>query len=68
MSDSLSTALRTVAESLQTPVIMILLLLIALVIILFGSLIAEIFTERRLMKVRMPELVDKLRYCLQIEN
>lgn len=68
MSDSLSTALRTVANSLQIPVIMILLLLIALVIILFGSLIAEIFTERRLMKAVMPEMVDKLRDCLQIES
>lgn len=53
--------LRTVASSLQTPVVVLLLVLAALMVVALGVLIAEIFTERRHFKVRIPQLVDDLR-------
>ena len=62
-SSDLSSALRAVAGGLQTPVIVILLLLLALSVLLLGSLIGEFFTERRHMKQNMPELVDALSEC-----
>lgn len=56
-----SSALRTISGVLETPVIVILLIFIVAVVILLGSLVAEFFTERRRLKVRMPILVDELR-------
>lgn len=63
LTTDLSNALRAVSGALQTPVIIILLLLIAITILLAGSLIGEVFTERRHMKQNMPQLVDSLREC-----
>ena len=60
MNMNLSDALRAVAAALQTPVIVILLLLIAVTIIMLGTLIAEIFTERIHMKAKLPELLNEL--------
>ena len=57
----LSGILRAIAEGLRYPVIFILLLMMAVVLILLGSLVVEIFTERQHLKVKMPELVDALR-------
>lgn len=56
-----SSALRTISGALETPVIVILLIFIVAVVVLLGSLVAEFFTERRRLKVRMPILVDELR-------
>ncbi len=56
-----SSALRTISGALETPVIVILLVFIVAVIVLLGSLVAEFFTERRRLKVRMPILVEALR-------
>lgn len=53
--------LRAVASSLNSPVIVILLLLIAATIVLLGTLVAELFTERRCLKVSLPALMDELR-------
>lgn len=53
--------LRTISSSLQYPVIIILFLLMAAVLILLGSLIAEGITERRHLKAHMPGLVDQIR-------
>ncbi|MCC8029722.1 MAG: MotA/TolQ/ExbB proton channel family protein [Lachnospiraceae bacterium] len=61
-----STALRNVAGALETPVIVILLILIAATLVLLGSLAAEFFTERRRLKVRLPLLVDQLRSTTNI--
>lgn len=60
-SANLSNALRAVASSLQTPVICILLLMIAVMIMMTGTVIAEYFTERIHLRAKLPELVDKLR-------
>ena len=53
--------LRTIAAALETPVVLILLLLIAASLVLLGSLLAELFTERRRLKVCLPRLADALR-------
>ena len=57
----LSNALRAVSESLQSPVIFILLVLLATTIIMVGTLVAEVFTERMQLKVKLPKLVDALK-------
>ncbi len=56
----ISDTLRTIIGALNYPVIIILLALIVVIIVLLGSLIAEIFTERRHLKVKLPKLVDDL--------
>lgn len=56
-----STALRSISAALETPVIIILLIFIAVTVVLLGSLVVEFFTERRRLKVRLPLLVDSLR-------
>jgi len=50
-----------VASGLETPVIVILILLMAAAITLLGSLIVEFFTERIHLKVELPKLVDSLK-------
>ena len=60
MNMNLSDALRAVAAALQTPVIIILLLLVAVTIIMLGTLIAELFTERIHMRVKLPELLNAM--------
>lgn len=58
---NLSDALRAVASTLQTPVICVLLVLLAATVIMLGTLIAEMFTERRKLKAKLPKLVDALK-------
>jgi len=60
MSSVVIDTLRMVAESLQIPTVIILLLLILLTIVMLGGFLVEAFTERRVLKVSIPELVDSL--------
>lgn len=60
LTENLASILRTVASSLQNFVLIVLILLMAGALILLGSLAVEVFTERRHLKVSMPQLVDKL--------
>ncbi len=60
---NLNDALRAVSSSLQIPVICVLLVMIAVVIIMAGTLLAETFTERLRLKARLPMLVDKIQKC-----
>lgn len=60
-SKSLSDMLRTISAALETPVVLILLLIIAASLVLLGSLLVELFTERRRLKVCLPRLADDLR-------
>ena len=60
MSNIVIDTLRVVAGSLQIPTVIILLLLILLTIVMLGGFAVEAFTERRLLKVSIPELVDQL--------
>lgn len=56
----LNAAMRAVASAMQTPVILILMLLLAFTVFLIGWVIVEFFTERRLLKAKLPSLVDAL--------
>lgn len=60
MKTNLSDALRALASALQTPVIAVLFVLIAVTIVMLGTLIAELFTERLHMKAKLPELLNAL--------
>lgn len=60
---SYTNILRTITSSLQEPVIILLLLLIAVSIFLIGSVAAEIIIEKRCFKVNgrtLPIMVDKI--------
>lgn len=65
LSSDLSNALRAVSSGLQTPVIVILLFILAVTVLLIGTLIGEIFTERRHMKQNMPEFADRIQECAE---
>ena len=58
---NLSNVLRSFSEALLTPVMVILLLLIAVTVILLGTLIAECFTERLQLRAKLPEVADRLK-------
>ncbi len=60
MAEAVTNMLRAISKGLQTPTIIVLILIIALTIIMLGSLIAELFTERRRMKAKIPQLIDEL--------
>lgn len=60
MSEIVKEILRVVSSSLQVPTIIILILLILLTILMLGSFVAEIFTERKSLKLNIPSLVDQL--------
>lgn len=56
-----SDMLRAVAGSMEFPVVFLLLVLMATVLVFAGSLVSEIFTEHRHLKVKLPQLVDDLK-------
>lgn len=58
--DQLDQIMYTIAQALEVPDIVVLLILVAVSIVLVGTIIAEYFTEHRLLKVKLPELFDKL--------
>jgi biopolymer transport protein ExbB/TolQ len=57
----LTDMLRALASGLQTPVIAVLLILVATTIVMVGTLIGEGITERRHLKVKLPQLVDNIK-------
>jgi hypothetical protein len=61
ISTKVSTLMRTICSSLQTPVTICLLLIMALTLIVLGTLLVELVFERRYLKVWMPRLVDDLK-------
>lgn len=56
----INSLLRTIVGALETPVILVLMVLLAATIIIVGSLLVETFTERRLMKEKIPVFVTTL--------
>lgn len=60
MSTAVKDMLRAIASGLQIPTIIILLLLIALTVVLLGSLVVEYFTERKQLQGSIPELIDAM--------
>jgi biopolymer transport protein ExbB/TolQ len=59
-SDGIKEVLRAVTSSLQIPAIIVLLLLIGVTIVMLGSILAEFFSERRRLKVKIPLLIDEM--------
>ena len=59
-SNAVIDVLRALANSMKIPTIIILLLLIATTIVMLGTLIAEFFTERRHLKVKIPDLIAEM--------
>ncbi len=55
-----SKAMRAIAASMELPVIILLLIIVAASVFMIGWIITEFFTERRLLKAKMPALVDNL--------
>ena len=64
----ISDILRAVAGSMEMPVVVILILLMAAAVFMLGWLIAEALGERRKLTKALPELLDKLRACAGAEE
>ena len=60
MASAVKDMLRAVSAGLQIPTIIILLCLVALTVVLLGSLVVEYFTERKQLSGSIPELIDVL--------
>ncbi len=60
MASAVKDMLRAVSAGLQIPTIIILLCLVALTVVLLGSLVVEFFTERKQLSGSIPELIDSL--------
>ena len=60
MSEIVKDILRVVSSSLQIPTIIILIILIIVTIVMIGSIIAEFFSERRLLNGSITTLIDNL--------
>ena len=61
MSSVFHEILRTVANAMELPVVIILILLLALSVFFIGWLLVEYFTERRHLNVALPALLEELR-------
>lgn len=66
-SEGVKDILRAVSSGLQTPTIVILIILLLITILMLGSIIAEFFSERARLKVRIPNLIDELQEKNQAE-
>lgn len=66
-SEGVKDILRAVSSGLQTPTIVILIILLVITILMLGSIIAEFFSERARLKVRIPNLIDELQEKNQAE-
>jgi biopolymer transport protein ExbB/TolQ len=58
---NLNNAMRAICSALQVPVTCVLLILVAITLIIVGSLIVELIVERRHLKVHMPKLIDEIK-------
>ena len=59
-TEFLSQVLRCVASALLMPDLILLLLLLVLTVVMAGTLMAELLTERRHMRAKLPELMGAL--------
>ena len=53
-------AMHTLTSALQSPVIVVLIALVAIMVVIVGMLIAELFTEHRYFRLSLPKLIDDL--------
>lgn len=58
---TISDILRAVARTMETPVVVVLILLMAAAVFMLGCLIAEALGERRKLTKALPALIEKLR-------
>ena len=58
---TISDILRAVARTMETPVVVVLILLMAAAVFMLGWLIAEALGERRKLTAALPALIEKLR-------
>ena len=58
---TISDILRAVARTMETPVVVVLILLVAAAVFMLGWLIAEALGERRKLTAALPALIEKLR-------
>ena len=65
---AMNNALRALASAMETPVIIILFVLIGVTLVMLGTLIAEIFTERRHLSRKLPALLNALQSGEKPEN
>ena len=59
MSETAQDILRVISQTMQTPTIIVLIVLIAISVFMLGSIIAEYFTDHRKLKAKIPELIDE---------
>ncbi|MDR0916854.1 MAG: MotA/TolQ/ExbB proton channel family protein [Oscillospiraceae bacterium] len=60
LAQNLGDGMRAVAEALNLPVLVVLYIFMAASAVLVGSLIVETFTERILLKAKLPQITDRL--------
>ena len=60
-TSELGTIMRSICASLEKPVIVVLLCILAFTLVLVGTIIAEAITERRHLRVWLPKLVDDIK-------
>ena len=59
MSDTVQDILRVISATMQTPTVIVLIILIAIAVVMLGSILAEFFTDHRKLNARIPELIDE---------
>lgn len=67
MGEAVRDVLRVISESLQIPTIIILILLMAIAVVMLGSIIAEYFTDHRKLRDSIPALLDDLQDKSSVE-
>jgi biopolymer transport protein ExbB/TolQ len=60
LAQQLGDGMRAVANAANLPVLIVLYIFLAAAALLVGSLIVETFTERLLLKAKLPQLIDRL--------
>ena len=58
MSETVQDILRVISVTMKTPTIIVLIILIAIAVVMLGSIVAEYFTDHRKLNARIPELID----------
>lgn len=59
MSETVQDILRVISATMQTPTIIVLIILIAVAVVMLGSILAEFLTDHRKLKAKIPELIDE---------
>ncbi len=59
MSDTVQDILRVISATMQTPTVIVLIILIAIAVVMLGSILTEFFTDHRKLNAKIPELIDE---------